>query len=133
MKCLTAMMMLAAVPFWAPGAAVAGDRIAVPLPDVSRLSRDEAKSLLAELAQIDVITAACPGYEISEAEWVLIAGTGDMIAARLGLDPKRYERRYYGPAFGLLDDPDACERIGPTARPMIARLIKMGGKPDHGS
>ena len=49
------------------------------------------------------------------------------MAARLGLDAAEYDRRYYGPAFKLLDDPGACDRIGPTAKPMIQRLIGMGG------
>ena len=30
-------------------------------------------------------------------------------------------------AFKLLDDPGACDRIGPTAKPLVQRLIGMGG------
>ena len=49
------------------------------------------------------------------------------VMARLGLDAASYDRAYYGPAFKLLDDPGACDRIGPTARPLIDRLVGMGG------
>ena len=30
-------------------------------------------------------------------------------------------------AVGTLDDPQACDRIGPTAAPLIERLKSMGG------
>ncbi|MDO5528050.1 MAG: hypothetical protein Q4F71_01490 [Paracoccus sp. (in: a-proteobacteria)] len=107
--------------------ASAQDQVTVPLPDVSGLSQDEAERLIAALAQINVITSNCPGYEITDGEWTLLTGTGDRLAAQLGLDPTTYEQRYYGPAFELLDDPEACERIGPRARPVIEDLVKMGG------
>ncbi|MDO5658447.1 MAG: hypothetical protein Q4G36_09020 [Paracoccus sp. (in: a-proteobacteria)] len=107
---------------------MAQDQITVPLPDVSGLSQDEAEKLIAALAQINVITSNCPGYEISDGEWTLLTGTGDKLAVRLGLDPATYERRYYGPAFDLLDDPEACDRIGPRARPVIDDLLRMGGE-----
>ncbi|MDF3607024.1 hypothetical protein PE067_13320 [Paracoccus sp. DMF-8] len=110
-----------AAPVWADGG------ITVSLPDVSRLSDAEAKALIAELANVNVITSNCPGYEISNGEWALITGTGDRLAARLGMDPTAYDRSYYGPAFKLLDDPAACDRVGPTAQPLIQRLIGMGG------
>ncbi len=38
-----------------------------------------------------------------------------------------YERAYFAPAFKLLDDPGACDRIGPEAKPLIQRLKTMGG------
>lgn len=109
------------------GAALAGGGVTVQLPDVSDLSDAQATSLIAELANVNVITSNCPDYAISDGEWTLITGTGDRLAARLGLDAAEYDRRYYGPAFKLLDDPEACDRIGPTAKPMIQRLIGMGG------
>lgn len=109
------------------GAALAGGGVTVQLPDVSDLSDAQATSLIAELANVNVITSNCPDYAISDGEWTLITGTGDRLAARLGLDAAEYDRRYYGPAFKLLDDPGACDRIGPTAKPMIQRLIGMGG------
>lgn len=105
----------------------AADRLTVKLPDVSGLSRGDAESLAQQLAQVDVITSNCPGYEISDGEWTLLAGTGDKLAAQLGLDPTAYEQSYYAPAFALLDDPAACDRIGPQAAPLIQRLLGMGG------
>ena len=109
------------------GVALAGGGVTVQLPDVSGLSEAEAKSLIAELAQVNVITSNCPDYAISDGEWTLITGSGDRLAARLGLDAAAYDRTYYGPAFKLLDDPGACDRIGPSAKPLIQRLIGMGG------
>ncbi|MDS9467107.1 hypothetical protein RGQ15_05895 [Paracoccus sp. MBLB3053] len=108
-------------------AALADGGVTVELPDVSGLSTEEAKSLITELANVNVITSNCSGYEISNGEWTLITGTGDRLAAKLGLDARSYDRDYYGPAFKLLDDPDACDRIGPQARPLIQRLVEMGG------
>ncbi len=112
---------------FAAGLALADGGITVKLPDVSTLPEPEAKALIAELANVNVITANCPGYEISNGEWTLITGTGDRLAARLQLDPTAYDREFYGPAFKLLDDPTACDRIGPTAKDLIAKLVKMGG------
>ena len=109
------------------GAALAGGGVTVQLPDVSGLSETEAKSLIAELAQVNVITSNCPDYAISDGEWTLITGTGDRLAGRLDLDAAGYERAYFAPAFKLLDDPAACDRIGPEAKPLIQRLKTMGG------
>lgn len=109
------------------GMALADGGMTVQLPDVSGLDQAQAQSLIAELAQVNVITSNCADYAITDGEWTLITGTGDRLAARLGLDAAGYDRTYYGPAFKLLDDPGACDRIGPTARPLIQRLIGMGG------
>ena len=109
------------------GAALADGGMTVPLPDTSGLSADEARALITELAQVNVITSNCPAYPVSDAEWTLIAGTGDKLAAQLGLDASAYDKQFYGPAFKLLDDPGACDRIGPRAQPLIARLKAMGG------
>lgn len=118
----TALMLpLAGAPAYADGG------VTVQLPDVSGLSEADAKALIAELATVNVITSNCPDYEISNGEWTLITGTGDRLAAQLGLDASEYDRQYYGPAFKLLDDPATCARIGPAARPLIARLVGMGG------
>lgn len=111
----------------AAGAVCADGGITVDLPDVSQLSDADAKALITELANVNVITSNCPGYEISNGEWALVTGTGDRLAARLGLDPTAYDRTFYGPAFKMLDDPGACDRVGPTAKPLIQRLISMGG------
>ena len=120
-------MLAAAALVFATGAAWADGGMTVPLPDTSGLSPDQARGLIAELAQVNVITSNCPGYPVSDAEWTLIAGTGDKLAAQLGLDASAYDKQFYGPAFKLLDDPGACDRIGPRAQALIARLKAMGG------
>lgn len=120
-------MLAAAALALAAGAAWADGGMTVPLPDTSGLSQDQARALIAELAQVNVITSNCPAYSITDAEWTLIAGTGDQLAAQLGLDAQAYDKQFYGPAFKLLDDPGACDRIGPRAQPLIARLKAMGG------
>ena len=120
-------MLAAALLATASGAAWADGGMTVPLPDTSGLAADEARALITEVAQVNVITSNCPAYPVTDAEWTLIAGTGDQLAAQLGLDAQAYDKQFYGPAFQLLDDPGACERIGPKARPLIARLKAMGG------
>lgn len=109
------------------GTALADGGVTVELPDVSGLDDSQARALISELANVNVITSNCPGYEISDGEWTLITGTGDRLAVKLGLDATRYDKQYYAPAFKLLDDPSACDRIGPTALPLIQRLVGMGG------
>ena len=120
-------MLAAALLATASGAAWADGGMTVPLPDTSGLAADEARALITEVAQVNVITSNCPAYPVSDAEWTLIAGTGDKLAAQLGLDASAYDKQFYGPAFQLLDDPGACDRIGPQAKPLIARLKAMGG------
>ena len=120
-------MLAAALLATASGAAWADGGMTVPLPDTSGLAADEARALITEVAQVNVITSNCPAYRVSDAEWTLIAGTGDKLAAQLGLDASAYDKQFYGPAFQLLDDPGACDRIGPRAKPLIARLKAMGG------
>lgn len=120
-------MLAAALLATASGAAWADGGMTVPLPDTSGLAADEARALITEVAQVNVITSNCPAYPVSDAEWTLIAGTGDKLAAQLGLDASAYDMQFYGPAFQLLDDPGACDRIGPRAKPLIARLKAMGG------
>lgn len=123
-------MTLAALLMIGTAAQAASDRVTVPLPETGGLTREEGRVLLAELANVNVITSNCPGYEITDGEWMLITGTGDKLAAQLGLDPASYDREFFGPAFKLLDDPGACDRVGPRARPLIERLIGMGGRPE---
>ena len=120
-------MLAAALLATASGAAWADGGMTVPLPDTSGLAADEARALITEVAQVNVITSNCPAYPVSDAEWTLIVGTGDKLAAQLGLDASAYDKQFYGPAFQLLDDPGACDRIGPRAKPLIARLKAMGG------
>lgn len=109
------------------GESRSGDRLVVPLPDVSGLDQLQTEALARQLAEVNVIASNCPAYAITDGEWTLLTGTGDLLAQRLGLDPGSYERRYFGPAFQLLDDSSACDRIGPQARPLIDRLTAMGG------
>lgn len=108
-------------------AALADSKVAVPLPDLQGISEEDAEKLIAALAQVNVITSNCPEYDITDGEWTLLVGTGDMLAQGLGMDPDTYDEDYYGPAFRMLEDPNACDRIGPRARPIIDDLIKMGG------
>jgi len=124
---MKALAALAGALILGAGAALADGGITVKLPDVSGLSETQAKSLIAELANVNVITSNCPDYAITDGEWTLITGTGDLLAAKLGLDASAYDRTYYGPAFKLLDDPGACDRIGPTAKPLVQQLVGMGG------
>lgn len=107
--------------------ALAEDRLSVPLPDISGLSANEAKTLTKDLAEVSVITSNCADYPVSDGEWTLMTGTSDLLAAKLGMDPGDYDRAFYGPAFALLDDPASCDRVGPKARPLIDRLVGMGG------
>lgn len=108
-----------------PGAVAAQQGAAIPPPRLHGISQDDAEKLMAVLAQINVVTSNCPDYRVSDAEWMLLITTGDMLARRLGIDADSYERDYYGPAFRALDDPGACDRIGPTARPLIDDLIAL--------
>ncbi|MFD1796741.1 hypothetical protein FQV27_12595 [Paracoccus aurantiacus] len=118
----------AATALGATGKEVRADaKVSVPIPNLEGISDANAEKLLSALAQINVITSNCPDYRISDGEWTLLTGTGDMLAAKLGIDPETYDREYYGPAFRMLDDPAACDRIGPKARPIIDDLIEMGG------
>lgn len=119
---------LLAATAWAQGAdGVPGDRLVVPLPDISGLSDDQAADLARELAQANVITSECPAYDIDDGAWQLMTGTTDALTAKLGLDPIAYDREYFRPAFSLLDDADACEKLGPDVEGTVDKLIAMGG------
>ncbi len=107
--------------------AAADGKVMVALPDLHGMSDADAEKLIAALAQVNVIASNCPEYDITDGEWTLLVGTGDMLAKDLGMDPETYDETYYGPAFRMLEDPDACDRIGPRTRPIIDDLIKMGG------
>ncbi|WP_147393132.1 hypothetical protein [Paracoccus siganidrum] len=103
------------------------DRVEVPLPDVSQLDEAEATELARRIGEVDVITSNCQDFGISGGEWTLLAGTGDLLAQQLGLDPAEYDRQFNAPAYALLDDPEACDRLGPDAKPLIGQLVEMGG------
>lgn len=107
--------------------AVADGKVMVALPNLQGISEADAEKLIAALAQVNVIASNCPEYDITDGEWTLLVGTGDMLAKGLGMDADTYDRTYYGPAFRMLEDPNACDRIGPRARPIIDDLIEMGG------
>lgn len=109
------------------GFALAEGKVTVPLPNLQGISEADAEKLIAALAQVNVIASNCPEYDITDGEWTLLVGTGDMLAQGLGMDPDTYDETYYGPAFRMLEDPGACDRIGPRARPIIDDLIEMGG------
>lgn len=111
----------------AAGPALSAGNVMVALPDLSDISDEDAEKLIAALAQVNVIASNCPEYPISDGEWTLLVGTGDMLAKGLGMDPGTYDQTYYGPAFQMLEDPGACDKIGPKARPIIDELIEMGG------
>jgi hypothetical protein len=131
----TTVIMIVALAAMLPGAGasaqgadgVPGDRLVVPLPDVSGLEPEAAQELTRELAQMNVISAECPEFEVSDPEWQLLNGTTDALMAQLGLDAVAYDREYFRPAFSVLDDPQACERLGPQLPQMIDRLVEMGG------
>lgn len=113
------------------------DRIEVPLPDITQLSETDARNLARSIGEANVITSSCHDYQISGGEWTLLAGTADLLADQLGMDPAEYDQAFNAPAYALLDDPAACDRIGPQATLLIARLVAMGGgtgpdQPDTG-
>lgn len=121
-------LLLAAPAALAQGAeGVPGDRLVVPLPDVSSLSEDEARDLTRQLAEANVISDNCPAFEATDGEWQLLNGTSDALTARLGLDPLTYDREYFRPAYNLLDEGGACETHGPDVAALVERLVAMGG------
>lgn len=128
----TVLMIAAATALTQPAFAqtsdgVPGDRVVVPLPDVSGLSDDEAQTLARDVAQMTVVTAECPEHDVSGPEFQLMAGTTDALTERLGLDPVSYDRDYVRPAFAVMSEADACDRLGPQVPDLIARLEGMGG------
>lgn len=124
---IAATAMAAAATLSSPAALHAENGMSVTMPDTSGLGEDQARSLITRLAQVNVITSNCPGYAISDGEWTLIAGTSDQLAAQLGLDASEYDRQFYAPAFQLLDDPGACDRVGATTAGVLGELRAMGG------
>ena len=94
--------------------------VTVRMPDVSGLDDDQAQALLTDLAKVNVITSNCPAYPVSDAEWTLIAGTGDKLAAQLGLKPETLSRalarlRCHGARSDAtlvhIDDPDRLRAL----------------------
>ena len=116
--------------FLVSGAAIAQDRLEVPLPDLAALDQDAATDLAQRIGQADVISSNCDEYTITGGEWTLLAGSADLLARQLGMDAAEYDRSFNAPAYGLLDDPQACQQHGPQVRPLIAELVEMGGAPE---
>lgn len=112
--------------------ALAQDRVEVPLPDLSQLDDAAARDLAQRIARADVITSTCDGFSISGGEWTLLAGSSDLLAQRLAMDPAEYDQSFNAPAYGLLDEDDACAEYGPMVQPLIGELVAMGGatRPD---
>ncbi|WP_282603348.1 hypothetical protein [Paracoccus sp. PARArs4] len=106
---------------------VPGDRLVVPLPDVSSLTDDQARSLTRDLAELNVLTENCTGHDISDPEWQLMNGTTDKLIERLGIDALDYDREYFRPAFSVLEDQANCDRVDTEAPEMIAYLTGLGG------
>jgi len=113
-----------------PAAALADGAVPVTLPTLPVVD-DPASydSLLSDLVIANVISSNCPGYEITNGEWGMLTGTADMVAAAMGLSTEVYDSNYYGPAFDVLDDPNACALYGPTVRPMLDLIASWGGRP----
>ena len=106
---------------------IPGDRLVVPLPDVSGLDQTQASDLAHELARANVITSNCPDHDVGDGAWQLMTGTTDALTVKLGLDPITYDREYFRPAFGLMEDPQACDKLGPGVQDTVDKLIAMGG------
>lgn len=106
---------------------IPGDRLVVPLPDVSGLDDAQARDLAHELARANVITSNCPAHDVGDGAWQLMTGTTDALTQKLKLDPITYDREYFRPAFGLMEDPQACDKLGPGVQDTVDKLIAMGG------
>ena len=124
---IAATAMAAAAILSNPAGLHAETAMSATMPDTSALSEDQARALITRLAQVNVITSNCPAHAISDGEWTLITGTSDQLAAQLGLDASEYDRQFYAPAFRLLDDPGACDRVGATTAGVLDELRAMGG------
>lgn len=106
---------------------IPGDRLVVPLPDVSGLDDAQATELAHELARANVITSNCPEYDVDDGAWQLMTGTTDALTRKLALDPITYDREYFRPAFAVMDDPQACADLGPGVQDTVDKLVAMGG------
>lgn len=107
--------------------AFADGGVTVRLPDVSGVTADEARPLLAAIVEANVVGSNCAAYAITDGQWSLLTGTEDLLAGKLGLDAGTLDDQYYHPAFAALDDPTTCDRVGPQVRGVIKKLVLMGG------
>lgn len=108
-------------------AAFADGGVTVRLPDVSAVTPDEARPLLASIVEANVVGSNCAAYAITDGQWSLLTGTEDLLAEKLGLSADTLDDQYYHPAFASLDDPATCDRVGPQVRGVIKKLVLMGG------
>lgn len=118
---IAALSLLVAVPVQAEGLVAAG------APGLRRMEPAAAEQLLSEVVNAVVMAQNCPSYGVSDGEWTLLTGAGDVLAGTLGLGIAEYDRRFWRPAFAELDRPGACGREGPKVRLLVQRLIAMGG------
>jgi hypothetical protein len=103
--------------------------VKVALPDVADLVKADAITLLDDLVRANVASSNCTAFAVTDGEWSLITGTADLLAASLGIDTDGYDRVYYKPAFHDIDVDQAgfCDAYGPNVKPLIDRLVEMGG------
>jgi hypothetical protein len=123
----TLLLAAASACLLAAPSAFADGGVTVPLPDVSGVSAEEARPLLARIVEANVVGSNCAAYAITDGQWTLLTGTEDLLAAKLGLDPATLDDQYYNPAFESLDDPATCDRVGPKIRGVLKTLVLMGG------
>lgn len=114
-------------------AALADGGVTVPLPTIPPMSAGDQEHLLMQLVVANVVSQNCPAYQATDAEWALLTGSADLVAAALGLSTEDYDARFYHPAFSMLDKPETCDREGPQVRPLINTLIAWGGSLDAAS
>lgn len=108
--------------------ALADGKIYVQLPDLSGFSGAAAERLLTEVVLANVISSNCPDLSVTDAEWSLLADSADMLArGQLGLSIEDYDWYFYRPAFNEAERHDRCEVFGPDVRPVIDRLVELGG------
>ncbi len=118
---IAALSLLLAVP------AKADSLVAAGTPGLQRMEPAAAERLLSEVVNAVVMAQNCPSYGVSDGEWTLLTGTGDVLAGKLGLGIAEYDRRFWRPAFAELDRPGACGREGPKVQLLVQRLIALGG------
>ena len=106
---------------------VPGDRLVVPLPDLSGLDGDQAQEMARRLARAGLVTAECPAYDVSDPEWQLLTGSTDAVMKVLGVDAVTFDRDYVRPEFAAFSESDACDRLGPDVAVLITELEERGG------
>ena len=114
-----------------PTLAHADGGVAVSMPDFPDFSPAQSQEMLTALVTAVVVGMNCPGFLITEGEWSLLNGSGDIVAYdQLGLDIDAYVADYFDPAFALLEQPGTCDVEGPKVLPLVGFLIGLGGSRD---